>query len=130
MNHPENCSLCNQEEENIDHLLVSCVFARQFWFNFLQRVHLQDLTPQMDTISFSEWWRKANERVLGSGKKGLNSLVILGAWPLWKHHNRCVFGGASPNLATALCQAEEERVVWDLAEAKGITFLMAQLQGE
>jgi hypothetical protein len=29
MNHPENCPLCNQEE-NIDHLLVSCVFTRQF----------------------------------------------------------------------------------------------------
>jgi hypothetical protein len=28
MNDPENCPLCNQEEENIDHLLVSCVFAR------------------------------------------------------------------------------------------------------
>jgi hypothetical protein len=23
-------------------------------------------------------------------KKGLNSLVILGAWTLWKHHNRCL----------------------------------------
>jgi hypothetical protein len=84
----------------------------------------------MNTISFSEWWRKANERVLGSGKKGLNSLVILGASTLWKHRNRCVFDGASPNLAATLNQAEEERVVWELAGAKGITFLVAQLQGE
>jgi hypothetical protein len=56
MNHPETCPLCDQEEENIDHLLVSCVFARQFWFSFLQRVHLHELAPQMDTTSFSEWW--------------------------------------------------------------------------
>jgi hypothetical protein len=60
---------------------------------------------------------------LGSRKKGLNSLVILGAWTfffdpmgawtLWKHCNQCVFDGASPSLATALSQAEEERAVWD-----------------
>jgi hypothetical protein len=29
-----------------------------------------------------------------------------------------------------LSQAEEERVAWEPAGAKGITFLMAQLQGE
>jgi hypothetical protein len=67
---------------------------------------------------------------LGSRKKSLNSLIILGAWTLGKYHNRCVFDGVSPNLAVALSQAEEERVVWELVGAKGITFLMAQLQGE
>ena len=30
--HPEQCLLCDQEEEAINHLLVSCVFTRQFWF--------------------------------------------------------------------------------------------------
>jgi hypothetical protein len=62
---------------------------------------------------------------LGTGKKGLNSLVILGAWTLLKHCIRCVFDGASPSLAAALSHAEEERAVWELAGAKGITFLMA-----
>jgi hypothetical protein len=28
--HPEQCPLCDQEEETINHLLVSCVFTRQF----------------------------------------------------------------------------------------------------
>jgi hypothetical protein len=26
--HPDKCPLCDQEDENIDHLLVSCVFSR------------------------------------------------------------------------------------------------------
>jgi hypothetical protein len=30
MDHPEKCPMCDQEDEIIDHLLVACVFARQF----------------------------------------------------------------------------------------------------
>jgi hypothetical protein len=40
MNHPDRCPLCDQEEETIDHLLISSVFTRQFWFTFLGRVNL------------------------------------------------------------------------------------------
>jgi hypothetical protein len=38
--HPELCALCDQEEETINHLLSSCVFAREFWFILLKRVSL------------------------------------------------------------------------------------------
>uniref|UniRef100_A0A0A9BEL1 Uncharacterized protein n=1 Tax=Arundo donax TaxID=35708 RepID=A0A0A9BEL1_ARUDO len=29
-------------------------------------------------------------------RKGLNSLIILAAWELWKHRNNCVFNNALP----------------------------------
>jgi hypothetical protein len=35
MDHPEECLLCGREEETIDHLMISCVFAREFWFKLL-----------------------------------------------------------------------------------------------
>uniref|UniRef100_A0A0A9FLA7 Uncharacterized protein n=1 Tax=Arundo donax TaxID=35708 RepID=A0A0A9FLA7_ARUDO len=28
-------------------------------------------------------------------RRGLNTLIILGAWILWKHHNDCIFNGVS-----------------------------------
>jgi hypothetical protein len=28
--HPDRCLLCDQEKENIQHLLIGCLFARQF----------------------------------------------------------------------------------------------------
>jgi hypothetical protein len=40
MDHPDKCPLCDQEEETIDHLLVSCAFAKKFWFTFLSQVNL------------------------------------------------------------------------------------------
>jgi hypothetical protein len=78
LDHPEQYPLCDQEEETINHPMISCVYARQFWFNLLQGVHLQELTPQPGDTSFLEWWRKANERLPGPIKNGFNSLVILG----------------------------------------------------
>jgi hypothetical protein len=78
--HLEKCPLCDQEED-IDHLLLSCVFARDFWFNFLQWVRLQELAPQLEDKSFMGWWRKIDEESLGSVQKGLNLLIILGLGP-------------------------------------------------
>jgi hypothetical protein len=114
-------------EETMDHLLVNCVFSRKFWFNFLRRVQLQDLTPQLDSNSFLKWWGRLSNHATGPVMKGLNSIIILGAWTIWKHRNRCVFDGIAPNLDACLAQADEKRKVWDLAGANSISLLMAQL---
>jgi hypothetical protein len=129
LDHLEKCLLCDQEEETMDHLLSSCVFSRQFWFKFLQKVTLQDLTPQPTDPSFLDW-RQRIELALGMVRKRLNSLIILGAWKIWKHRNRCVFDGAAPSLAICLAQVEDERRIWELVGAKSISFLVAQLPGE
>lgn len=57
------CRLCDQAQETIDHLLTSCVFAHQVWFSLLQKVSLQDITPQPDDLSFDDWLARTNERV-------------------------------------------------------------------
>jgi hypothetical protein len=40
--HPPKCPLCDQEEEDIEHLLTTCVFSRDFWFQVLAPLGLQD----------------------------------------------------------------------------------------
>jgi hypothetical protein len=56
--HPEHCPLCDQEDETLDHLLVSCVFTRQFWYMVLRQVGLHSLAPQPTELIFDEWWEK------------------------------------------------------------------------
>lgn len=56
----------------------------------------------------------------GDLRKGLNSLIILGAWTIWRHRNDCVFNGASPRVATALTFAKEDAQLWSMAGAKGL----------
>jgi hypothetical protein len=100
-----------------------------------ERVLVQNLaestTPRASSTtgesSFMGWWQKANERALGPSKKSFKSLIILGAWTLWKHRNRCVFDVIAPNLITTMSQADEERRLWELAGARGISHLIAHL---
>ncbi|CAO2038521.1 unnamed protein product [Urochloa humidicola] len=127
LQHPEKCPHCDQEQETIDHLLLSCVFARQVWYVVLQRFGLQALAPHLEDISFEDWWHKVSTRVNGQTQRGLNSIIILVSWEIWKHRNRCVFDATQPNLRGLLLAIRDELQTWDIAGARGIAYLLALL---
>jgi hypothetical protein len=127
LDHPERCPLCDQERETIDHLLVTCVFSRECWFLLLRQFRLHVLAPQPSNINFMEWWHEANEAIQGPFRDGLNSLTMLGAWVLWNHRNKCIFDGLSPNIANFLIQVGDERRLWEIAGAKGLSSLAISL---
>jgi hypothetical protein len=124
--HPERCPLCDQAAETIDHLLIGCVFTREFWFRFLSQVGLQSLSPQPTELSFLDWWDRVTSATSDINSHGINSLIILGAWTVWTHRNRCVFDGAAPDIGRVLIIAREERKLWSLAGARGISLLTAR----
>jgi hypothetical protein len=75
--------------------------------------------PQAAETTFQEWWRRILSMVNISNKKSINSLIILGAWTLWRHHNDCVFNGLAPRLATTLVMAGEHINALNMVGAKG-----------
>jgi len=117
------CPLCDQEDETIQHLLTTCVFARQFWFSVLQPLNLTHLVPSRTSSSLADWWKKSWKKLQKQLRKGFNSLVILGAWIIWKHRNACIFDGAAPNLQRALQAFKDEFHLWQISGAKGLTTL-------
>jgi len=121
--HPDYCPLCDQEEETVQHLLTTCVFARQFWFSILQSLNLSQLVPRHTDNSFADWWKKSWKKLQKHLRKGFNSLVILGAWVIWKHRNACVFDGTTPNLQGALQSFKDECHLWQISGAKGLAAL-------
>ncbi|KAF8666413.1 hypothetical protein HU200_053520 [Digitaria exilis] len=103
-----------QPPPTLDHLLISCVFSRQVWFNILQRLGLQAVAPQPEDHSFESWWDQASRRVADQARKGLNSAIILVAWSLWIHRNRCDFDGLLPSLPGILASIKDELHTWEL----------------
>jgi len=87
---PACCPLCDQAQETINHILVGCAFAREFWFHLFRKVGLQPLTPQLNENSFLDWWERVISSMGEQLRQGTNSLIILGAWTLWNHRSLCL----------------------------------------
>jgi hypothetical protein len=83
----------------------------------------------MGDISFHNWWERVSNAASEITRKGINSLIILGAWILWTHRNNCVFDGAAPSVTGALAVAEDERRSWSLAGARGLSLLATFASG-
>lgn len=109
----------------MQHILVACVFARQIWAVILHKLGLAYLVPQPSDDSFSDWWCKAIKGLPKDLKKGLNSLIILCAWELWKHRNFCVFEGGRPDLQLVLQSVREDCSLWCSAGARDLSFLLS-----
>ena len=110
---------------NVTTSLQSVVSSLISYLSTLRQFGLQVLAPQPSNINFMEWWHKANEAIQGPFRDFLNSLIMLGAWVLWNHRNRCIFDGLSPNIANFLIQVGDERRLWESAGAKGLSSLAA-----
>jgi hypothetical protein len=50
-----SCSLCSQEVETLDHLLLACVFSRDVWFQVLQRCGWELHVPMADDLFVHCW---------------------------------------------------------------------------
>ncbi|WVZ50728.1 hypothetical protein U9M48_001955 [Paspalum notatum var. saurae] len=109
--HPSVCPLCDQEQETMQHLLVSCVFSREV-------LHRKLMT---------NWWSRAVKIVTRELRKGLNSMITLVAWELWKHKNTSVFEGVRPSVAEVRRAVETECNLWCLAGNTSLSLLRASL---
>lgn len=92
----DECALCDQEPERVDHLLCSCVFTREVWTRLLAPTGNQHLAPS-PASTLADWWLAARLQMPADFKRAFDSLVITTAWTIWKERNRRTFNlTASP----------------------------------
>uniref|UniRef100_A0A453NMY3 Reverse transcriptase zinc-binding domain-containing protein n=2 Tax=Aegilops tauschii subsp. strangulata TaxID=200361 RepID=A0A453NMY3_AEGTS len=114
--HDPLCKLCCQELESLDHLLARCVFSRITWHEILSWCRLPIPTPS-STDAFFDWWCKTNNSSPASLRKGVNSLIVLTAWSIWKHRNAAVFDNARPSNDDLARTIKDEARLWARAGA-------------
>lgn len=69
LEHPKQCLLCDQDGKLSQHILVSCVFAREVWYKVLVMVGLKQYTPSASEANFQKWWRAMEPLVQKEKKK-------------------------------------------------------------
>ncbi|GJM98685.1 hypothetical protein PR202_ga15715 [Eleusine coracana subsp. coracana] len=70
------------------------------------------------------WWRRASREAGPEKRRGLNSLIILTAWHLWKHRNQVVFDGDAPRVSLLKQQIKEEAHRWAMVGARHLRQLI------
>ncbi|CAL5002947.1 unnamed protein product [Urochloa decumbens] len=91
-----------------------------------QPLGLLNLAPDPSVIRFTGWWRKTVAAAPKEVRKGINSLIILVAWELWKHRNSCVFDNQRPNIQDVLWSVNTEGSIWCMAGACKLQELLSR----
>jgi hypothetical protein len=80
------CVFCDQLDETTDHLLCSCVFAREVWSRLLIAM-TSIAAPPHSTSTLLDWWLSERSGLPQSLHRSFDSLVLLVTWCLWKERN-------------------------------------------
>lgn len=114
------CYLCDQGQETIDHILVSCPVTREVWFYVLHAFGHQ--LPQAAPTTL-RWWRKLHSLFHGEQCSGFDSLFALISWLIWKERNVRCFREAATSIGGLLHLIKAEADAWIKAGAKGLRAL-------
>lgn len=79
-----------RDEDNADHILVQCVYAREVWHTGFDLLHTNVIITEM-ADTFAGWWLRARAVFRGKDRRGFDSLVIETAWAPWRQRNARVF---------------------------------------
>jgi hypothetical protein len=87
---PSICTLCWQNEESLNHLLLDCPFAIQCW-NWLNKILGWECASDISLKNWITSWPLLYQKSLwGSLWIIAPSMVI---WKIWKERNRRIFEG-------------------------------------
>ena len=101
MEGPSRCPLCVFDEENADHLLLLCPFAREVWRESL-KISPDRFTMLANTQELLKTW--ANISLFSTAKKNLLKSSWMWfpkfiCWKLWIERNNRIFREKSSTLA-------------------------------
>ncbi|TVU33383.1 hypothetical protein EJB05_25197, partial [Eragrostis curvula] len=110
------CALCDQESETCDHLLVTCPFAREVWWQALSWAKCSCQFGNASTLQ--DWWEQSEGHQPETRRKGFNTLFMLTAWSIWKERNARVFEGKISTSSQVVQRIKGDAELWAQGGAK------------
>jgi hypothetical protein len=107
--HQDACPFCDQHEETMSHLMVSCTFSKDVWHWMSVATDRPELEPRADD-TLGSWCLRQEQR--RDQRRTMRALCLLGMWVIWTHRNDIVFNGASPSTVQVLRRIEREGRTW------------------
>ena len=114
------CPFCIRNLETAWHLFFDCPFARMFWLSIATWRRCSSLSPHgwRGCTSIAQVWDNTVAATPEAHHEGIQSLLMLGCWNLWKERNCRVFKEKPSSLRWLLNQTQEDAKAWALAGAK------------
>ncbi|RCV08435.1 hypothetical protein SETIT_1G326300v2 [Setaria italica] len=97
-----SCDICTLGTESLDHPILHCSFARQFWTAIGSTIQ--------DADNVERLWEVARPHHIPS--MHYSTFLLLCARQLWKHGHDIVFRGQEPCLLRLLLACKEEARLW------------------
>jgi len=107
----DDCIMCLQASETLDHILLGCVLSRQVWIILLSKLGLTAVATHGGVDTF-RWWAWARRRVHRSSRKGFDSLIMLTCWVLWKERNAWTFMNEAKDARELCLEIRQEADLW------------------
>lgn len=83
----DECVLCDQASETVEHLVLGCVVTRELWASLLLPIGLVSLVPERGE-PIAGWWLHQRERIDTAARPMFDSVFLLIAWTILKEEQR------------------------------------------
>jgi hypothetical protein len=121
----DNCYLCDQQPESIDHIIVDCSYSKQAWWCI--RSALRETHQLAPCNSILDWWNVWRQQWIGQFHNGAGSIFALVAWEHWKERNARCFRGASTQVPDMLNHIKHEAESWVQAGVRNLGCLLQRV---
>ncbi|XP_030923476.1 uncharacterized protein LOC115950416 [Quercus lobata] len=106
----DTCAVCGEDQETLDHLFMSCHFARAIWYGAAQGLR----THFIYTTDMANWMKSQIENCNIKSQGDIEILTEQGAilWTIWKTRNRAIFERLEPDIHQALHTFQRLKSEW------------------
>lgn len=112
--HQPMCTLCLQEQETMNHLLMQCPFSRTIWSLVTVPLKIAIACPQRDSV-LVPWWEAVVANCPGEQRKEISAIITLIMFSIWKERNRRTFDNISTTDNALAGKIIAEWKLWKLA---------------